>query len=91
VDRPRFDPIGFDDTGNSQDRMLENIEDHLRSNCDRGIATATLRLAELDELHTGQLIQFMLLLSASSKLMGLSPPEKVDVRSYAHDDLENFA
>jgi glucose-6-phosphate isomerase len=91
VDRPRFDPIGFDDTGNSQDRMLENIEDHLRSNCDRGIATATLRLAELDELHTGQLMQFMLLLSASSKLMGLSPPETVDVRSYAHDDLENFA
>jgi hypothetical protein len=91
VDRSRFDPIGFDDAGNSQDRLLENIEDHLRSNCDRGIATAILRLAELDELHSGQLMQFMLLLSASSKLMGLSPPATADVRSNAHDGLENFA
>ena len=91
VDRPRFDPIGLGDDGHSQDRSLANIENHLRANCDLGTATATLRLAELDELHTGQLMQFMLLLSASSKLMGLSPPETVDVRSYAHDGLGNFA
>jgi len=91
VDRPRFDPIGLGDDGHSQDRSLANIENHLRANCDLGTATATLRLAELDELHTGQLMQFMLLLSASSKLLGLSPPAASDVHSNAHHGLENLA
>jgi glucose-6-phosphate isomerase len=91
VDQPRFDPIELGDAVNLQDRSQGNTEDPFRSTCNRGNTTATLRLAQLDELHTGQLMQFMLLLSASSKLIGVSPPIAADLRFSADRGLENLA
>lgn len=75
IERPRFDPIAFDHPDNAQQRFQGKIEHPSLANRPLGTAAAEIRLAELDELHLGQWMQWVLLLAASSKLIGLSPPE----------------
>jgi len=74
VERPRFDPIDLGNSEDSQQRLRHGIETRMRANRDRGRPVAEVRLGELDELHTGQWLQFLLLVTASSRILGVHPP-----------------
>jgi len=75
VERSRFDPISLGSADDAQSRLRASIDDRIRVDREQGRSVAEVRIGELDELHTGQWMQFMLLVSASSKLLGLCPPD----------------
>lgn len=68
IERPKFDPIGLDPAGNAPDRVRARMERYHQSLKAKGQTVVEIQLAELDELHVGQLMQFMLLVSASSRM-----------------------
>lgn len=91
VERPRFDPIELGVSGNSQEQWIASIMQHLQSSRGQGLACGEIRMAELDELHTGQLMQFTLLLSTSCRMLGWVPPAASGLRFEADDRSEDTA
>lgn len=73
IERPRFDPIPLGDSRNASDHWRARVEEVQRTERAQGFAVAEIRLSELDELHMGQLMQWSLFASASSRLDGSSP------------------
>lgn len=68
IDRPKFDPIHFADGTTAPDRLQHRMDRHAEALQREKIPRAAIHLGELDELHVGQLMQWMLLVSSSSKL-----------------------
>lgn len=82
VDKPRFDPIPWNDSDPFPKLLHHSVDERT---CEQRINRSPvieIHLSELDELHVGQLMQGMLLISASIKLMGNDP----DSDTGNHDD-----
>lgn len=74
IDRPKFDPIHFADGTTAPDRLQQQVDQHEALLKKANIPRAAIHLGELDELHVGQLMQWMLLVSSSSKLGSSDSP-----------------
>jgi hypothetical protein len=73
VDKPRFDPIPWNDSEQSLDRLHPQVDERNCEQRSRKFPVIEIHLSELDELHVGQLMQWMLLISVSIRLMGNDP------------------
>jgi glucose-6-phosphate isomerase len=91
VERPRFDPIEFGNSDNSQHRLRASIENRIRADREQGRSVAEIRLGELDELHIGQWLQFLLLVTASSRILGVHPPATAIWQVNGEQDSESTA